>query len=81
MVQVWVAKSGSGLSYQLKQPEQGELTAVSKAQLDESLQGLKERFGGELYTKIVIPENSQLSHNEAWKFTQEILQKYDYYHQ
>jgi hypothetical protein len=31
--------------------------------------------------KVVIPEESGLSYNEAWKFTFTLLEQYDYYHQ
>ena len=49
--------------------------------LEQNLQLLKEQHGTSLYTKIIIPADSKLLHDEAWKFTQEILQKYDYYYQ
>jgi hypothetical protein len=31
--------------------------------------------------KVIIPEDSGLSYNEAWTFTQDILTSYDYYYQ
>ena len=46
-----------------------------------SLDALKDRLGRELYTRVIIPEDSNLSHNEAWRFTREILENYDYYYQ
>ena len=81
VVEVWIEKSPSGMRYRFREPDQTEPADVSKVQLDLTLQALKNNHGKSLYTKIVIPEYSGLSHNEAWDFTQEILQKYDYYYQ
>ena len=33
-----------------------------------------------LYIRLIFPEDSKLSYNDAWKFSKEILGKYDYYH-
>lgn len=54
--------------------------AVSMAQLHNRLTALRHRLGDKLYVKIIIPDDSRLSYNEAWSFTKEILSKYDYYH-
>ncbi|HHC71693.1 MAG TPA: hypothetical protein ENK54_02255 [Thiotrichales bacterium] len=54
---------------------------LDAAELHRRLALLKEKYPRKLYVKIVIPENSGLSYNEAWRFTKEILQKYDYYYQ
>lgn len=81
VVDVWVIKVGSEFVFHLKRPEDPTRIQVSKAQLDTNLQALKNQHTESLYTRIVIPEDSQLSHNEAWEFTQEILQRYDYYYQ
>ena len=42
---------------------------------------LKQKYGDNLYVKVIIPENSGLSYNEAWQFMQDIFNKYDYYYQ
>jgi hypothetical protein len=42
---------------------------------------LKQRYPDDLYVRIIIPETSRLSYNEAWDFTNTILSKYDYYYQ
>ena len=54
---------------------------VDRRQLDEKLGRLKTQFGGKLYVKVIIPEDSGLSYNEAWNFTRDILSRYDYYYQ
>jgi chromosome segregation ATPase len=81
VVEVWIEKFDTGYRYQIKEPGQVEATVVDREQMDRQLQALKDKFGSALYTRIVIPEDSALTYNEAWDFTQEILQKYDYYHQ
>ena len=81
VVEVWIEKFGSDYRYQLREPGQGEAKIVDREQMNQLLQALKDKYGKTLYTKIVIPEDSALTYNEAWDFTQEILQKYDYYHQ
>jgi len=54
---------------------------MERVDLDRSLEAIKAKNPGELYVKIIIPENSGLSYNEAWGFTSEMLKRYDYYYQ
>jgi DNA repair exonuclease SbcCD ATPase subunit len=54
---------------------------LSMDQLQQRLEALKKRWGENLYVKIIIPEDSGLSYNEAWTFTKDILSRYDYYYQ
>jgi len=67
--------------YQISWREGGEGTyqAISRSQLDKVLT----RLGGEhengLYVKVIFPENSGLSYNEAWEFTSHLHRNYDYY--
>jgi biopolymer transport protein ExbD len=53
---------------------------VTKDQLFARLGALKEQLGQELYIKVVIPDDSQLSYNEAWSFTKQVLSDFDYYY-
>lgn len=64
-----------------KAPGVSAYRVVEREELEQLLDALKERYPRELYVKIVIPENSGLSYNEAWSFTKDILQSYDYYYQ
>jgi len=68
---------------QLRFRDAGEedYSVVSRKQLHRRLSALKEKHSGELYVKLIIPDDSGLSYNEAWGFTLDILDKYDYYHQ
>ena len=54
---------------------------IDRRQLDEKLGRLKTQFKDKLYVKVIIPEDSGLSYNEAWNFTRDILSRYDYYYQ
>jgi len=58
-----------------------EYTVVSRKELHRRLKKLKADQAGKLYVKLIIPDDSGLSYNEAWGFTLDILDKYDYYHQ
>jgi chromosome segregation ATPase len=55
--------------------------SVSADELSKRLARLKDTYAGNLYVKVIIPENSGLSYSEAWNFTFDLLKKYDYYHQ
>ena len=81
MVQVWIEKLGGEFIYQVRQPDESEPRLVGLDELHRELAELKSSKGQALYTKIIIPEESNLSHNEAWRFTESILTQYDYYYQ
>jgi len=67
--------------YQFRGVAGGTLERVTLEELHSRLAALRDRLGPELYVKIVIPDNSGLSYNEAWRFTKEILSNYDYYYE
>ena len=52
---------------------------VIRSELDRELGALSDEFNDELYVKIIIPDNSGLSYNEAWEFTSHLHSNYDYY--
>ncbi len=81
VVEVWILKSGDQYHFRLKQPAQPAAVDYAEDHLHQRLAALKAKQGKNLYTKIIIPENNSLSHNEAWRITREILQGYDYYYQ
>jgi chromosome segregation ATPase len=78
---VYFLRSATGYEYRLQEPGSLAPQSVTKGELDNRLGRLKARLGRNLYTRVIIPEDSNLSHNEAWRFTQEILNNYDYYYQ
>ena len=78
-VRYW--KEGKYYQIRIKDTGENDYRAVSRKELHEELAGLKKRYGNNLYVKLIIPDDSGLSYNEAWGFTFDVLNKYDYYHQ
>jgi len=70
-------------SEQLRFKDAGEedYRVVTRKELHRRLSKVKADQAGKLYVKLIIPDDSGLSYNEAWGFTLDILDKYDYYHQ
>ncbi len=81
VVEVRFAKRNGRYVYAIREPGAEAASKVDRATLEARLAALKQRTGGDLYVKIVIPEDSGLSYNEAWKFTNAMLNRYDYYYQ
>lgn len=59
----------------------GSYTRISRNSLDTKLAVLKSDKPNGLYVKIIFPESSGLSYNEAWEFTNHLHKGYDYYYQ
>ena len=78
-VRYW--KEGKYYQIRLRDAGEDEYQAVSRKELYARLEALKDRYAGDLYVKVIIPDDSGLSYSEAWGFTFDILQKFDYYHQ
>ncbi len=66
--------------YQTKGVGIDQWETVSRDELYRQLGQMKTRWGAELYVKVVIPDGSGLSYNEAWDFTKEVLTEFDYYY-
>lgn len=77
---IYTKRKGRGV-YRLRANLEGEYKNVSRKQLERKLSKLKKKHGTGLYVKVIIPENSGLSYNEAWKFTSTMQKSYDYYFQ
>lgn len=56
------------------------IETLTADQLNRQLGALREKWQDQLYVKVVIPEDSGLTYNEAWTFTKDILSRYDYYY-
>ncbi len=65
----------------IKEPADNDFQAVGSTTMHEQLSALKDQYGDRLYVRIIIPDDSNLSYNEAWAFTSDVLDRYDYYHQ
>lgn len=55
-------------------------TTITEKQLHNKLSALKKKYSDKLYVRIIIPEKSGLTYNEAWNFMLGLLKKYDYYY-
>ena len=64
-----------------KDADEENYSVVTRKELHRRLSKLKEEQSGKLYVKLIIPDDSGLSYSEAWGFTLDVLDKYDYYHQ
>lgn len=74
-------KFGSRKTIELKTDEAGDYKTVNESDMHKELGSLKQKLGDKLYIRIIFPEENKLSYQEAWKFTSDILNKYDYYQQ
>ncbi|WP_456405012.1 hypothetical protein [Thiolapillus sp.] len=81
LVEVRYFKQGGKRHIEWRDGSSGEFKAVSRSQLDKALTALKQQQKDGLYIKVILPENSGLSYSEAWKFTNDLHKKYDYYFQ
>jgi len=81
IAEVYYVKTNSGKVIRYREPGDSGYSRMSLAELEKHLDKLKAEKGKDLYVKIIIPENSGLSYNEAWEFMRNLLVKYDYYYQ
>ncbi|HUV22986.1 MAG TPA: hypothetical protein VMZ32_14410 [Gammaproteobacteria bacterium] len=81
IAQVYYIKDESGPVIRYRQPGDAGFSRLNLAEVEKRLAQLKREYGKDLYIKIIIPENSGLTYNEAWEFMRNLLVKYDYYYQ
>ncbi|MDQ6961217.1 MAG: hypothetical protein Q9M28_01620 [Mariprofundaceae bacterium] len=81
VVQVYYQKQHHKQSLSYNHPELSHETPISQAALEKALTTLKNKYADQLYVKIIFAQDAQVSHQDAWHFTQDILKKYDYYYQ
>jgi len=79
VVEVRFWKEGDIRRYSLRPPA-GYETSVSESELYQQLTAMKARHEDKLYTKV-MPDDNSLTHGEAWRFVNKILNRYDYYYQ
>ena len=80
VVSVQHLRSDGQLEYLLKDIGGTGWERVTRADLFSRLGALAERLGDQLYVRIVIPDDSGLTYNEAWDFTKTVLSDFDYYY-
>lgn len=81
IAEVYYVKNQNGEVIRYRQPGDDGFTNLSLAEVEKRLDRLKKQKGSDLYVKIIIPQNSGLTYNEAWTFMRNLLVKYDYYYQ
>jgi chromosome segregation ATPase len=81
VVEIRRTKINGKIKLALKLPGQKDFKAVTETKMHQQLQQAKKKHEKTLYVKIIFPEDSGLSYNEAWGFTSELHTKYDYYYQ
>lgn len=81
IVSVIYKKTRRGTQIRLKSSPDGSYRTINQKELDKTLVKLKEKHKTDLYIKVIIPNDSGLSYNEAWKFTSNLQRRYDYYFQ
>ncbi len=79
VVEVRYSKRNGSKRVEYKDTGDADYKKMSRKKLEKRLARLKKAYPGKLYVKIIIPEKSGLSYNEAWQFTKEMLDRYDYY--
>ncbi|MDQ6974024.1 MAG: hypothetical protein Q9M10_03995 [Mariprofundaceae bacterium] len=81
VVQVRYQKVDGHLRIDMKAPNDLQFNTVSGVNMHKRLAHIQQQHRKDLYVKIIFPENSGLSYNEAWKVTESLLRMYDYYYQ
>ncbi|MDQ6994375.1 MAG: hypothetical protein Q9M18_02120 [Mariprofundaceae bacterium] len=81
VVQVRYQKVNGQLHIDIKEPSDMRFNSVSGVQMHKRLASIQKKHPKDLYVKIIFPEHSGLSYNEAWKMTESLLRMYDYYYQ
>ena len=79
LVEVRYWKDGGQYLMSWREGGEGAYQQIKRSQLDKVLQRLSKEKKNGLYVKVIFPENSGLSYNEAWEFTSHLHGNYDYY--
>jgi hypothetical protein len=80
VVEVYHKLTGNKHLYKIKHPSSKYFTTTTEVDLHKSLTDYKQKYPAKLYIKIVFPKDSGLSYSDAWKFTNNLLIKYDSYY-
>ncbi len=73
-----IRKVGGNILFELREPDT-EFVDMSRFQLEERLSNLKARDPYKLYTRVIFPEDSNLSYNEAFALQTDLQSRFDYY--
>lgn len=67
-------------SFMLKFPDAEQFERIGREEMHQALSRLREEHGDELFVRIVIPMDSNLTYQEGWEFSLDLLRRYDYYY-
>ena len=67
-------------AYELRAPDAAGFEPLGATELHRRLAALKAQHGERLFIRIVIPMDSGLSYQEGWRFSLDLLNRYDYYY-
>jgi chromosome segregation ATPase len=81
LVEVRYSKRNGKAKIEFATADQPEFQVISRKQLTLRLEKLKKEKKNGLYVKVIFPDKSGLTYNEAWSFTADLHAKYDYYSQ
>ena len=76
-VRYWKSKGKFHIAW--REGGKGEFQPITRRRLDLGLTRLLREHPNGLYVKVIFPDNSGLSYNEAWEFTNHLHSRYDYY--
>ena len=81
VVSVWLSRQTGREVHRIRDGSNDSFATTTRREMKKMLAVLKDKYGKELYVKVIIPENSGLSYSDAWRFTTEMQRAYDYYYQ
>ncbi|MET0048446.1 MAG: hypothetical protein ABW066_11730 [Sedimenticola sp.] len=81
LVEVRYSKVDGQFLIDAKTQDEAGFSRISQQVLEQKLSQLKAVQSDGLYIKVIFPENSGLSFNEAWSFTNNLHNSFDYYYQ
>ncbi len=79
LIEVRYWKKGGKFHIAWREGGEGEFQNISRKRLDLVLTRLIRDHPNGLYVRVIFPDNSGLSYNEAWEFTNHVHSNYDYY--
>jgi chromosome segregation ATPase len=80
LVEVRYAKEDGRSQISFRPQDAPQFRDLGREELHRRLDRLVQEHPEGLYIKIIFPEDSGLSYNEAWRFTSELHSQYDYYY-
>lgn len=79
LIEVRYWKQGKTFKISYRENGTGPYQGISRSRLDKALARLKAVKKNGLYIKVIFPEDSGLSYDQAWKFTNHLHVNFDYY--